>query len=43
MPTTSLGVALNDQGKLDEAIAEFRKARDNAQRGSEFAQLIELY
>jgi len=32
---------LAGQGKLDEAIAEIRKARDNAPRGSELAQLIE--
>jgi hypothetical protein len=37
----NLGVAWNDHGKRDEAIAELRKARDNARRGSELAQLIE--
>ena len=42
VPTTSLGKTLSErQGKLDEAIAEIRKARDNAPRGSELAQLIE--
>jgi hypothetical protein len=35
------GVDLHDQGKLKEAVADFRKARDNAQRGSELARLIE--
>jgi hypothetical protein len=29
------------QGKRDEAIAEFRKARDTVKRGSKLAQLIE--
>ena len=37
----NLGTALQAQGKLKEAIAEFRKARDNAQRGTELALLIE--
>jgi tetratricopeptide (TPR) repeat protein len=37
----SLGLALRDQGKPAEAIAEFREARDKAQRGSKLAQLIE--
>jgi|SRR5271157_562034 len=37
----NLGVALRSQGDIDAAIAEFRKPRDNAQRGSELAQLIE--
>jgi hypothetical protein len=32
---------LIDHGKRDEAIAELRRARDNARRGSELAQLIE--
>jgi tetratricopeptide (TPR) repeat protein len=36
-----LGKALAGQGKLDEAIAEIRNARENAPRGSELAQLIE--
>ena len=37
----NLGLALRAQGNLVEAIAEFRKALEDAQRGSEFAQLIE--
>jgi Flp pilus assembly protein TadD len=37
----NLGIALKAQGKLAEAIAEFRKARDNAQPGSGLAQAIE--
>jgi cytochrome c-type biogenesis protein CcmH/NrfG len=36
-----LGLALRGQGKRAEAIAEFRKARDKTQRGSELAQLID--
>jgi Flp pilus assembly protein TadD len=36
-----LGVALDNLGKRDEAIAELRKARDNAPRGAKFAPLIE--
>jgi len=35
------GTALRREGKLAEAIAEFRRARDNAQRGSKLAQLSE--
>jgi hypothetical protein len=33
-----LGSVLRDQGKLDEATAELRKDRDDAQPGSELAQ-----
>jgi hypothetical protein len=36
-----LGRALAHQGKLAEAIAELRKARGNAQRGSKVARLIQ--
>jgi hypothetical protein len=41
-----LGLTLRDQGKRQEAIAELRKAGDNAERrrctrGSELAWLIE--
>jgi tetratricopeptide (TPR) repeat protein len=36
-----LGGALRKQGQRDEAIEEFRKARDNARPGSDFAELIE--
>jgi tetratricopeptide (TPR) repeat protein len=37
----NLGVALRSRGYHDAAMIEFRKARDNAERGSEVAQLIE--
>jgi tetratricopeptide (TPR) repeat protein len=37
----NLGNALLGQGKLEEGIAEFHKASDNAQPGFELAQLIE--
>ncbi len=37
----NLGPALQERGKSAEAVAEFRKARENAQAGSEFAQLID--
>lgn len=36
-----LGTALKEWGKPAEAVAEFRKARANAERGSELARLIE--
>jgi tetratricopeptide (TPR) repeat protein len=36
-----LGLALREQGKLAEAVAEFRKAGDCAQPRSELAKLIE--
>ncbi len=38
-----LGLVFTDRSKREEAIAEFRKARDLAQRGSELAQLIEAH
>jgi hypothetical protein len=37
----NLGTDLDKQGKPDEVIAEFGKARDNGPRGSKVAQLIE--
>jgi hypothetical protein len=37
----NLGDGLKVQGKLDEAVAEFGKAHDIAQRGSGVAQRIQ--
>ena len=37
----NLGIALRTQGKLEEAIAEFRAARDLAPPDSELAGLVE--
>ncbi len=37
----NLGIALRAEGKREEAVAEFRKARKNAQRGSKLAQFVE--
>jgi hypothetical protein len=37
----NLGVALQAGGKLEQAVAEFREARDNAQRGFKLGPLIE--
>ncbi len=37
----NLGTALATQVKLEEAAVEFCKARQNAQRGSSLAQLID--
>ena len=36
-----LGLAIRDQGNREEAIAEFHKAHDHAQRGSKLATQIE--
>jgi hypothetical protein len=37
----NLGTTLGHRGKLQEAVAECHKARDNAQRGSPLSPLIE--
>ena len=37
----NLGTILKVKGKLPEAVEEFRNARDNAEPGSELAELID--
>ena len=39
--TQGLGLAVRDQGEREEAISEFRKARDRVQHGTKLAEQIE--